>query len=86
VALEFFVIASEGWYFCNSFDLLLTTTNPFSSFKDRLRKYHIFVWSLALILTAFPFVIQQANQIYGFWFVSNQIDVAVCWLKISDAG
>ena len=33
--LEFFEIASEGWFICLAIDLAITISNPFSSFKDR---------------------------------------------------
>jgi hypothetical protein len=39
--LEFFEIASEAWFFCAAYELALTLTNPFSSFKQRL-VYYIF--------------------------------------------
>ena len=33
--LEFFEIASEGWFICLAIDLAVTISNPFSSFNDR---------------------------------------------------
>jgi hypothetical protein len=33
--IEFFELASEMWFFCVAFDLAVSITNPFSSFKAR---------------------------------------------------
>jgi hypothetical protein len=33
--IEFFELASEAWFFCLAFDLAVSITNPFSSFKQR---------------------------------------------------
>ena len=33
--LEFFEIASEAWFLCLSFDMLISISNPFSTFKER---------------------------------------------------
>jgi molybdopterin-guanine dinucleotide biosynthesis protein A len=32
---EFFEMASEAWFFCLALDLIVSITNPFSSFKQR---------------------------------------------------
>lgn len=40
--IEFFELASEMWFFCVAFDLAVSITNPFSSFKARShRHWHI---------------------------------------------
>jgi hypothetical protein len=58
-------------------------TNPFSRFLPRLKYYHIFSWIVPLIVTAFPFFVNQYESVYGFFYVSNEInDQAFCWLKI----
>lgn len=33
--IQFFELASEMWFFCVAFDLAVSITNPFSSFKAR---------------------------------------------------
>lgn len=82
--LQFFVLASEAWFFCNGLDLYFTVNNPFSSVRSRLWKYHVFVWTFALFLTMLPWFIGQSKAIYGFWYIDSAIDdTAICWLKIT---
>lgn len=83
--LEFFIIASEAWFFCNGLDLYFTVTNPFSNFQARLKTYHIFAWCLAIFLSILPFILDAGERIYGFWYVSRKVaDDNICWLKIEN--
>ena len=64
--LEFAEISSEAWYFCLCLELLLSIRNPFTSFKSRLFRYHICVWTLALlfcILIGSPYLKSQGGNI-----------------------
>ena len=42
------MLASESWFAVISLDLLHSFTNPFTSYKHNLRRYHLFVWGTAL--------------------------------------
>jgi hypothetical protein len=42
-------LSSEGWFFVMSLDLYLSLTNPFTSDKANLRRYHVYVWGSGLI-------------------------------------
>ena len=43
-----FEICSEAWFLCIAIDLYLTMTDPFSTFENRMKYYHIFSWGLGL--------------------------------------
>lgn len=81
--LEYFLLTSECWFLCSGMDLVLSATNPFSSFEPRLKYYHLFSWLVPLIIVGFPFFIDQYEAVYGFFYVAyNLDDQAFCWLKI----
>jgi 1-phosphatidylinositol-4-phosphate 5-kinase len=42
-------LSSEGWFFVMSLDLYLSLTNPFTSYKANLKRYHVYVWGSGLI-------------------------------------
>jgi hypothetical protein len=55
------------------------------SLSTRIRKYHLGVWSIAILFTLFPFIINMYHSIYGFWYVSQHHDEsAICWLKVTN--
>lgn len=77
--LEFFEICSEMWFFCIALDLLLSSTNPFSSFNQRLKTYHLFVW---LVGFAFAVTTISAQNVAGFWYITVKVDTAaICWIQ-----
>ena len=77
--LEFFEIASEGWFICLAVDLAITISNPFSSFKDRLSKYHIFSWCFGGVMSL---ILGASKDLHGFWYVTPEIDNnTFCWIK-----
>ena len=51
----------------------------------RMRGYHIFVWSVAVLFSCLPLLSKHKKRIYGFWYVSSDIDTsATCWIKVND--
>jgi hypothetical protein len=82
---EFFIVAGEAWFLCNGLELYSSITNPFSNFQSRIKMYHIGVWSVAVLFTLFPFILNMYHSIYGFWYVSEHRDEsAICWLKVTN--
>lgn len=80
-SLEFFELASEAWFFCLAVDLFVTITNPFSSFKQRLKWYHIFCWTFAFVMGV---VLGTVNDLNGFWYLDSDVDdTAICWIKFT---
>jgi hypothetical protein len=77
--MSFFVqlalLAREMWVFSLSLDLVTSITNPFSSYRASLRKYHTCIWSVALV-SATLLVNQPACQ--GQFMADG-----TCWIKIS---
>ena len=65
---QFFTISSETWFFCNSRDLMLTLTDPFTSDKANLRNYHAFSWSLSLIMSS----VMATPNVWGKWYVGGK--------------
>jgi len=47
---QFTVISAESWLLMISIDLLLSVSNPFTSFKKNIRSYHFFVWTFSGIM------------------------------------
>lgn len=84
---EFFEMASEAWFLCIVVDLLITISNPFSSFKGRMKYYHMFVWTTA---TIFALPVGVDHRIGGYWYVSGKFGVVdtqvFCWLQMQDIG
>jgi len=84
---EFFEMASEMWFLCIAFDLLISISNPFSTFNSRMKYYHTFVWITA---TIFALPVWVDHQIGGYWYVKGKlgfVDTSVfCWLKMQKAG
>ena len=100
--LQFFELASEGWFMCVSFDIRESLSNPFSNYKTRMVWYHIVSWSMGLITAMLMFssgskgfeysddlksssseeFSSAKNAIYGFWYVTRDVDDTVfCWFK-----
>jgi hypothetical protein len=84
---EFFEMASEMWFLCIAFDLLVSISNPFSTFNSRMKYYHAFVWTMALVF-ALPTLVD--HEIGGYWYVKGKlgfVDTSVfCWLKMQRPG
>mmetsp|Transcript_1142 Transcript_1142/g.998 ORF Transcript_1142/g.998 Transcript_1142/m.998 type:complete len:1070 (-) Transcript_1142:43-3252(-) len=79
--LQFFEMASEGWFLCSGLDLYFSITQPFSNFKSRLPYYHLLVWTFAFVYSI-PTIID--NRIFGYWYINESVtDTAFCWLQVS---
>eukprot|EP01038_Epipyxis_sp_PR26KG_P008868 gene8868-11962_t len=77
-AMSFFIqlalLSRELWVLTLSLDLVTSITNPFASYKSNLRKYHMFIWTVA-IASAIFLVNQPTCQ--GEFLVNG-----TCWLRI----
>lgn len=83
--MQFCIMASECWFLCNGIDLYYSITNPFSSSISREKKYHLFSWVFALLVSLIPFALDNGHSVYGFWYVDYNIKTAnICWLKTDD--
>lgn len=81
--LEFFEIGAEVWFLCIALDLLYSVTNPFSTFKERIKKYHYIVWSVSFF---FAILLVSVKGAAGTWQItSGSGDNAsnICWLNMS---
>lgn len=70
---QFTFITGESWLFTVAIDLYLSLTNPFTSYKSNLMKYHWVVW-LSGFLNAFSLV--SSNSCRGV-FADH-----VCWIHV----
>ena len=52
VMIQFSYFTGECWLLTISVDLILSLTNPFSSYKNNLRRYHAVVWTSGVIIGA----------------------------------
>lgn len=50
--LEFAELSSEAWFFCQCLELLLSIRYPFTSFKSRMKYYHLGVWSTSILFAS----------------------------------
>ena len=85
--VQFFEICSEAWFLCIAIDLYLTMTDPFSTFKNRMKYYHIFSWGLGLTFAIPTLVLNKT--VSGFWTVQSgdtedQLvsDNVFCWVRM----
>jgi 1-phosphatidylinositol-4-phosphate 5-kinase len=51
VLIQFSYFTGECWLLTISVDLILSLTNPFSSYKKNLRRYHIVVWTSGAVIS-----------------------------------
>ena len=71
---EFFEMASEAWFLCIAFDLLVSISNPFSSFKSRMKYYHLFVWTAASV---FALPVGADHDIGGYWYFRGDLGLSL---------
>lgn len=100
--LQFFELASEGWFLCVSLDIRVSLNNPFSNYTSRMLRYHIFSWTVGLVTAVLMYTSglkgfayssdlktshaddfgAEENSIYGFWYITQDVDDTVfCWFK-----
>jgi 1-phosphatidylinositol-4-phosphate 5-kinase len=77
---QFLMLSSESWFAIISLDLLHSLTNPFTSYRANLRRYHLFAWGSGL-LTCLVLVFSKEA-----WGVTRAAfgDVGIfsfCWIK-----
>jgi hypothetical protein len=71
---HFFLLASEGWLTTIALDLYYSLTNPFTSYKVNMRRYHGLVWFLSFTIT-FALYNQPSCQ--------ARVQGGLCWLRIN---
>lgn len=72
------LFAGEAYLFSVSVDLATSLTNPFSSYKINVRRYHIFAW-LGAIISGLV-LLGDGSKCQGLIFESSSI----CWINGSD--
>ena len=73
---QFAMFTGECWLLTFPVDLLSSLTNPFSSYKANLKKYHLLVWSAGFL---------NALALVGNTNCQGIFSAGVCWLKATDA-
>ena len=77
--LEFFELSSEAWFLCVAMDLAVSVTDPFSTPKARLFKYHVLSWTFGIIM---GIAVAVDKKINGIWWVTEQVsDHGFCWIQ-----
>ena len=60
-------------------DLLISATNPFSSFNDRLKHYHYFVWTYASVMSI---ALTSLFKNGGIWSMTDDDQTVTCWIQM----
>ena len=76
VFTQFFLIAGECWLTTIALDLVFSLTNPFTSYKGNMRRYHFMVWTFTILIT-FAFDTNTECQ--------ARVEQGICWIRISSA-
>jgi hypothetical protein len=71
-SVEFTIIAGEVWLTTIALDLVASLTNPFTSYKQNMKRYHMLAWSFSGIL-AFALYNQPACQ--------GRFEGGFCWVE-----
>jgi hypothetical protein len=74
--LHFFLIAGESWLTTIALDLYFSLTNPFTSYKGNMRRYHFLVWSFTILITF---------ALYNNPSCQGRVAGGLCWLRIETA-
>lgn len=74
VLVQFSYFTGECWLLTISVDLILSLTNPFSSYKTNLRRYHAVVWSSGAIISG---VLLDSNHCQDIF------SDGICWIDTS---
>jgi 1-phosphatidylinositol-4-phosphate 5-kinase len=72
VSVEFALISGECWLTTIALDLVLSLTNPFTSYKGNMKRYHSITWVFAIILS-FALYNQPACQ--------KRFESGFCWVS-----
>lgn len=73
VVTEVTLLAGECWLTTIALDLVYSLTNPFSSYKENMRRYQVMVWLFTSLLS-FIFLFDTKCQ--------GVFDEGICWLQI----
>lgn len=69
---QFFLLASESWFFVMAIDMYKSLKSPFTDYKHNVRLYHMFVWGVAGFTGFLLMVIPNAAGYSEFGY---------CWTK-----
>ena len=75
VVTEVTLLGGECWLTTIALDLVYSLTNPFSSYKENMRRYQFMVWGFTGLLS---FIFFFDNKCQGVF------DKGVCWLQINN--
>ena len=70
-------LSSEGWFFMTSLDLIVSLTNPFTSYKQNVKRYHAFVWGTGLLSAAMLVVNMDVGG--SMRSIAAMGDADFCW-------
>jgi len=70
---EYTLLAGECWLTTIALDLVYSLTNPFSSYKENMRRYQIMVWGFTGLLSLIFYTDTNCQGVF---------DKGICWLKI----
>lgn len=73
VLIQFSYFTGECWLLTISVDLILSLTNPFTSYKSNLRRYHIIVWTSGAVIAA---VLLNGH-------CQDSFSGGICWIESS---
>lgn len=71
-SMEFSIIAGDFWLTTVALDLVLSLTNPFTSYKENMRRYHTISWSFALIMSF---------ALYNHPSCQSRFEGGFCWVN-----
>eukprot|EP00603_Paraphysomonas_imperforata_P011470 CAMPEP_0114462732 /NCGR_PEP_ID=MMETSP0104-20121206/6983_1 /TAXON_ID=37642 ORGANISM="Paraphysomonas imperforata, Strain PA2" /NCGR_SAMPLE_ID=MMETSP0104 /ASSEMBLY_ACC=CAM_ASM_000202 /LENGTH=801 /DNA_ID=CAMNT_0001635625 /DNA_START=425 /DNA_END=2831 /DNA_ORIENTATION=- len=74
VLMQFSYFTGECWLLTISVDLILSLTNPFSSYKLNLRRYHIVVWTSGAIISGVLLDSDHCQDVFSD---------GICWIDAS---
>ncbi|KAK3234287.1 hypothetical protein CYMTET_55449 [Cymbomonas tetramitiformis] len=78
VLRELFFLSSEGWFFAMCLDLWHSSVNPFFSFKNMMRWYHVMAWTMGAIFA----IMLWLTGGYGWtMFGTTTSSQSFCWVK-----
>lgn len=69
---QFFLFASESWFFVMAIDFRQSLLSPFTDYRLNLRRYHVFVWGSSLTSLVLLMSISDAAGISEFGY---------CWTR-----
>lgn len=74
IVTQIMLLAGEGWLSTIALDLVYSLTNPFTSYKGNLRRYHILVWGFTGFIS-FVFYFDTSCQ--------GSFEQGICWINVT---